>query len=39
MLCELGSCERSECPGGMACVLTETPFPQGQALRTFTCQR
>jgi hypothetical protein len=37
-LCELESCERSQCPNGLHCQESETPVGAGQVVSDFSCQ-
>jgi hypothetical protein len=37
-LCELGSCERLQCPAGLQCIRTETQVGGGQVFQAFGCQ-
>jgi hypothetical protein len=36
-LCQLGSCERLQCPTGLRCAQTETPIGGGQSVSVFAC--
>lgn len=39
LLCELDSCERSQCPKGMRCIASEQPIGGGQVVEVYRCQR